>query len=239
MSAEQTASLMQRFGLPPDEIYRRSFALVDALLPAGNWAPDEREILRRIIHATGDLQLAQAVHFTNGAVEAGLTALERGATIFTDVRMVAAGINLRLIQALGCSTEVLIAREGLEERAQVAGITRSAAGVEAALFALAGTVVVIGNAPTALLTLLDALDAGRCKPPALIVGMPVGFVATPESKAALLERRYPAITIEGTRGGSSSAAATVNALLGLALRRRAGIALGNPGQASGEEIKTL
>lgn len=235
MSTEQKASLMQRFGFPPDEIYRRSFALVDALLPAGSWTPDEREILRRIVHATGDPQLASVVCFTNSAIDAGLAALEQGATIFTDVRMVAAGINLRLTQALGCSVQALIEQEGLEERARAAGITRSAAAIEAALPALAGVVVVIGNAPTALLRLLDALDAGQCKPPALIVGMPVGFVATPESKAALLERRYPAITIEGTRGGSPLAAAAVNALLSLTLRRREQSLRNGTGQLSGEE----
>ena len=81
---------------------------------------------------------------------------------------------------------------------------------------IAASVVASGNAPTALLALLDALDEGRCEPPALIIGMPVGFVATREAKDALWERPYPAILIEGTRGGSPAAAATVNALLDLA-----------------------
>ena len=212
-------SLLQRYGLPPDEIYRRSFATVDALLPDAStspWSAAERQVVQRIVHATGDPELASHVRFTSGAVEAGIAALRRSAPIYTDVRMVAAGLNERLVKAAGCQTHILIAREGLASAAERLGMTRSAAAIESALPELAGAVVVIGNAPTALLALLDALDEGRCLPPALIVGMPVGFIATRESKAALLERTYPAISIEGTRGGSAAAASTLNALLALA-----------------------
>jgi precorrin-8X/cobalt-precorrin-8 methylmutase len=216
VSVDMTTGLMQRWALLPDEIYRRSFAIVDALLPPGDWTQAERQVIRRIVHATGDPHLASLVRFTPGAPDAGVTALMRGAPIFTDMHMVAAGINSEMVRAVGSSIHVLIAQEGLEAAAQATGTTRSAAAIEAALSQLTGALVVIGNAPTALLALLDALDTRRCLPPALIVGMPVGFVATPESKDALLERPYPAITIVGTRGGSPAAAATVNALLALA-----------------------
>lgn len=208
--------LMQRFGLSPDEIYGRSFATVDALLPAGTWSLQERHIIRRIVHATGDPQLALAVRFKPEAISAGIAALLGHATLFTDVQMVAAGIQRRWCDMLDCSVHVLIAQDGLSEVAAAAQITRSAAAVLQALPQLSGNIVVIGNAPTALLALLDALDEGQCEPPALIIGMPVGFIATRESKEALWERPYPAITIEGTRGGSPVAAATVNALLDLA-----------------------
>ncbi len=186
--------LMQRLALPPDEIYRRSFATVEALLPAGDWSPEERHVLRRIVHATGDPQLALQVRFKPEAIERGIAALQQSTAIFTDVHMVAAGCNKRWCDALGCSIHVL-----------------------KALPLLGDTIVVIGNAPTALLALLDALDEGRCEPPALILGMPVGFIATPEAKNALWERAYPAIIVEGTRGGSPVAAATLNALFSLAL----------------------
>lgn len=211
--------LMQQFGLPPDEIYRRSFATVDALLPAGTWSPQERHIIRRIVHATGDLQLASVVRFKPKAISTGIAAFLRHASLFTDVHMVAAGIQRRWCDALGCSMQVLIAQDGLTDLAAAAQITRSAAAILQVLPLLGGNIVVIGNAPTALLALLDALDEGRCEPPALIIGMPVGFIATRESKHALWERPYPAITIEGTRGGSPVAAATVNALLDLARQR--------------------
>jgi precorrin-8X/cobalt-precorrin-8 methylmutase len=212
-------NLMQQFGLPPDEIYRRSFATVDALLPAGIWSPEERHIIRRIVHATGDPQLAPAVRFKPNAISAGIAALHHHASLFTDVHMVAAGIQKQWCDALGCAIQVLIAQEGLAEIAATEQITRSAAAILKALPLLGGSVVVIGNAPTALLALLDALDEGHCEPPALIIGMPVGFIATRESKEALWERPYPAITIEGTRGGSPAAAATVNALLDLARQK--------------------
>jgi precorrin-8X/cobalt-precorrin-8 methylmutase len=208
--------LIQQFGLPPDEIYRRSFATVDALLPAGIWSPEERHIIRRIVHATGDPQLAPVVRFKPDAISAGIAALHHHASLFTDVHMVAAGIQKQWYDALGCTLHVLIAQEGLAEIAETEQITRSAAAILKALPRLGGSVIVIGNAPTALLALLDALDEGRCEPPALIIGMPVGFIATRESKDALWERPYPAITIEGTRGGSPAAAATINALLDLA-----------------------
>ena len=212
-------TLMQRFALLPDEIYRRSFATVDALLPAGNWSSEERHVLRRIVHATGDPQLALQVRFKPASIERGIVALQQHTAIFTDVHMVAAGCNKRWSDALECSIHVLIAQEGLEVAAQAAQITRSAAAIIKALPLLGGTIVVIGNAPTALLALLDALDEGRCKSPALIIGMPVGFIATAEAKNALWERAYPAIIVEGTRGGSPVAAATLNALFSLALQR--------------------
>jgi precorrin-8X/cobalt-precorrin-8 methylmutase len=235
--------LMQQFALLPAEIYRRSFATVDALLPAGNWSPEERHIICRVVHATGDPQLATMMRFKPDAISAGIVAFQRGAargigsaqgttpTVFTDVHMVAAGIHKRWLEALGCTLHVLIAQDGLTELAAKAQITRSAAAVLQALPLLGGSVVVIGNAPTALLALLDALDEGCYEPPALIIGMPVGFVATREAKDALWERSYPAILVEGTRGGSPAAAATVNALLDLALQEHAGSSVGVGGMA--------
>lgn len=225
MSDASHRSLLQRYGLPPDEIYRRSFATVEALLDQAPtpqsqaWSAAERQVVARIIHASGDPDLAPLVRFSTGAVAAGVAALRQGAPIFTDVRMVAAGVNERLASAAGCAVHTLIARAphaGAMAGPGAALVTRSAAAIEAALPELAGAIVAIGNAPTALLALLDALDEGRCAPPAIIIGMPVGFIATRESKAALLERPFPAISIEGTRGGSPAAAATVNALLALA-----------------------
>src|SRR6266536_5631990 len=137
--------LMQRLAWPPDEIYRRSFATVEALLPAGDWSPEERHVLRRIVHATGDPQLALQVRFKPEAIERGIAALQQSTAIFTDVHMVAAGCNKRWSDALGCSIHVLIAQEGLEVAAQSARMTRAAAAVIKALPNLGSTVVVIGN----------------------------------------------------------------------------------------------
>jgi precorrin-8X/cobalt-precorrin-8 methylmutase len=215
-------SLMQRYALPPDEIYRRSFETIDALFPTHSWSPEEYQVIRRIVHASGDPQLAEHVRFKPGALAQGMAALARRATIFTDVRMVAAGLRVQWCESLGCTVQTLLALyEANAIVQQSEQMTRSAAAVLQALPLLGGAIVVIGNAPTALLALLDALDEGRCEPPALIIGMPVGFVATCESKAALWERPYAAVIVEGTRGGSAVAAATVNALLALALKQSA------------------
>jgi precorrin-8X/cobalt-precorrin-8 methylmutase len=212
-------SLMQKYGLPPDEIYRRSFATIDALLPDYSWSIEERQVITRIVHATGDVQLAGSVYFKPDAIKQALAAIACGATLFTDVSMVAAGINKSLAHFHRCSITNLLDQPALAALAQDQQITRSAAAVVRALPRLGQQIVVIGNAPTALLALLDALDEGRCQLPALIIGMPVGFIATRESKAALWERPYPSITIEGTRGGSPAAAATINALLALAKQK--------------------
>ncbi len=217
-------SLMQRFALPPDEIYRRSFETIDALLSSDNWSPDEYQVVRRVVHASGDPQLASHIHFKPGALEQGIVALLRRGAIFTDVRMVAAGIRAEWCETLNCSVQTLLARQSVKNPGSPELITRSATAVQQALPLLGQNIVVIGNAPTALLALLDALDEGRCELPALIIGMPVGFIATRESKDALWERPYASIIVEGTRGGSPVAAATVNALLALALQRSKQIA---------------
>src|SRR5260370_40638394 len=142
--------LMQQFALPPDEIYRRSFATVDALLPAGTWSPEERHIVRRIVHATGDPQLAPAVRFKPEAISTGVAAFLRHASLFTDVHMVAAGIQKQWCEALDCTIQVLIAQDGLTEFAAAVQLTRSVASILKALPLLGGSVVLLWDAPTAL-----------------------------------------------------------------------------------------
>src|SRR5436305_1649304 len=151
-------SLMQRYALPPDEIYRRSFETIDALFPTHNWSLEEYQVIRRIVHASGDPQLAEYVRFKPEALAQGMAALARQATIFTDVRMVAAGLRVQWCESLGCSVQTLLARyEANATVQQPEQMTRSAAAVLQALPLLGGVIVVIGNAPTALLALLDAL----------------------------------------------------------------------------------
>jgi len=217
---------MQRFGLAPDEIERRSLALVEDAIPScSGWTSEAREVVKRMVYAAGDLALAGLARVHPDAVEAGLQAIRSRAPIVCDVRMVAAGLRAyegSVHVALDVPLPPL-------ERSDPAGwhskrlgegtLTRTAAGMRALENELDGGIAVIGNAPTALLTLLDMIDEGRCQP-ALIIGTPVGFVAAAESKQALLERDLPAITVEGTRGGSAVAAAAMNALLILAAGRR-------------------
>ncbi|MBM3941709.1 MAG: precorrin-8X methylmutase [SAR202 cluster bacterium] len=208
-------SLVQKYALLPDEIDRQSLQMVEASLPSSlGFAHREHYVVCRIVRAEGDPDIATSVRFSPGAVAKGLAALAARAPVLTDVRMVEAGISRALLQRHGIATRCLIDAPQVAERARREGTTRSVAALRELQPQLNGAVVAIGNAPTALLALLDMVDAGEALP-ALIIGMPVGFVACPESKEELMRRQTPYISIQGRRGGSSAAAATVNALLDL------------------------
>lgn len=198
---------MQRFALTPEEIERRSLSLIEAAIPScSGWTSAAREVVKRMVYAGGDLALAGLARVHPDAVEAGRQAIHAGAPIVCDVRMVAAGLR-------PVSRPVHVAVDAAPSAA--GGSTRVAAGMQALQSELDGGIAVIGNAPTALLALLDMVDEGRCQP-ALVIATPVGFVAAAESKQELMRRDVPWITIEGSRGGSPLAAAAFNALLILA-----------------------
>ncbi len=171
-----------------------------------------RGVAVRLIHACGMTDLAGDLRFSPGAAEAGRAAIARGAPVICDVEMVRSGI---IRNRFGAGNEIVCTLNdaGVAERASASGQTRSAAAVEFWGERLAGAVVAIGNAPTALFRLLELLDDGAPRP-ALIVGMPVGFVGAAESKAELAAnpRGCEFIAIRGRRGGSALAAAAVNAL---------------------------
>ena len=208
-------SLVEKYALLPEEIDQESLKMVQASLPRGlRLTPKEHYVLCRIVRAEGDPGIAPSVRFSPGAVEAGLSALRAAAPIATDVRMVEMGISKALLREANIATKCLIDAPEVAERARTEGTTRSVAAMRELAPQMDGAVCAIGNAPTALLALLDLLDAGAVSP-ALIIGMPVGFVACAESKEELVKRNVPYITVEGRRGGSSAAAATVNALLDL------------------------
>ena len=211
-------SLVQRYALLPDEIDRESLKLVQASLAASlkglSLSQREHYVVCRIVRAEGDPEIAQAIKFSPGAVERAIEALEAGAAVLTDVRMVEAGIARALLKSRRVTTRCLIDAPEVATRAQREGTSRSVAAMRELAPYMNGAVVAIGNAPTALLALLDLVDQGQAAP-ALIIGMPVGFVACVESKEELIQRSVPYIAIRGRRGGSSAAAAAVNALLAL------------------------
>jgi precorrin-8X/cobalt-precorrin-8 methylmutase len=216
----QRMSLVQKYALLPDEIDRESLKLVQASLPRSlSLSPREHYVVCRIVRAEGDPELAQAVRFSPGAVDQAITALEAGAPILTDVRMVEAGIAKALLQSRGVATRCVIDTPEVAARAEWEGTSRSVAAMRELAPCMNGAVVAVGNAPTALLSLLDLVDQ-RWVSPALIIGMPVGFVACVEAKEELIQRSVPYIAIRGRRGGSSAAAATVNALLALMPKRK-------------------
>ena len=198
----------------PQAIEAESVRIVEELLGPLDLEEEAAAVLRRMVHAAGDPSLASLFRAAPGAARAGVAALRAGAGVYTDVEMVRAGINKRLLGTLGGEAVCAVSREGVAEAARRAGTTRSEAGLRLLGERLAGQVVAVGNAPTALFTVLELARSGVR--PALVVGMPVGFVGAARSKAELAAGGLPYLTVEGTRGGSTLAAAAVNALLILA-----------------------
>jgi precorrin-8X/cobalt-precorrin-8 methylmutase len=193
-------------------IYARSFAIIRAEADLSGFSPDEADIAVRMIHACGQVDVARHIVFGGDLVGAARGALAGGAPILCDAEMVAHGITRARLPA---NNEVICALNDPRTAALAAktATTRSAAALDLWLDRLAGAVVAIGNAPTALFRLLDLIDAGAPKP-AAIVGIPVGFVGAAESKAALAEnpRGVPFLIVRGRIGGSAMTAAAVNAL---------------------------
>jgi precorrin-8X/cobalt-precorrin-8 methylmutase len=188
------------------ESYRRLAARIDL----SHLPPGPRAIIERVIHATADLEFADSLRLTDGAVEAGLAALRQGCPVVADVEMVLAGIR-----AVGAECFLAEARATTEP----SGLTLSARAIElAAIRYPDGALFVVGCAPTALERLLDLVEGGRLRP-ALVVGVPVGFVGAAESKERLRSfATLPSISNVGERGGSAVAAAVVNALARLQTR---------------------
>jgi precorrin-8X/cobalt-precorrin-8 methylmutase len=195
-----------------DEIYRRSFSIIRAEADLTGIPADLEKLAVRIAHASGMVDVIGDLAFSDKAGIAGRDALDAGAPILCDSRMLAAGITRARLP----KNNVVLSTLGdpaVPELARKLGTTRSAAAVELWRPHLAGSVVAVGNAPTVLFRLLEMLDEGAPKP-ALIIGFPVGFVGAAESKAALAEnsRGTPFVVVRGRRGGSAMAAAAVNAL---------------------------
>jgi len=194
------------------EIYRNSFAIIRAEANLDGIPADLEKLAVRVIHACGMVDAVEDLCFSPGAGKAGRDALAAGAPILCDARMVLEGVTRTRLPA---NNPVIctLKDDGVAEMALEKGNTRSAVALELWRPHLEGSVVVIGNAPTALFYLLEMIDAGAPKP-ALILGFPVGFVGAAESKAMLAadSRGVPFVVMQGRRGGSAMAAAAVNAL---------------------------
>lgn len=193
-------------------IYRQSFAIIRQEADLARFDPVEEMTVVRMVHATGMVGLEAHVRFTTGMAVATRAALEGGAPILCDVRMVSEGITRSRLPADNAVICTLYEPE-VPELAQRLGTTRSAAALELWRPHLAGAVVAIGNAPTALFHLLNMLQDPACPRPAAIIGCPVGFVGAAESKAALMAAPpVPALVVQGRLGGSAITVAAVNAL---------------------------
>ena len=199
----------------PNEIYRQSFEIIQKEAELSGYSQTERQLVMRLIHACGMVDLTDDIVISSKAVDAGISALSRGAPVICDVEMVRRGIierNLAQNNELLCG----LAMDGAVDYSKQAKTTRSAAGIEVLKQQIPGSIIAIGNAPTALFHLLELLREGL-PAPALIIGCPVGFVGAVESKEALIDAApdlsdVSFITVRGRRGGSAMAAAAVNAL---------------------------
>lgn len=201
----------------PAEIYRQSFAIIRREAAQAGWlqafTPEEEPVVVRMVHAAGLVPLAAQVVFSPGVVRAARAALHAGAPILCDARMVAEGVTRARLPA---DNAVLCTLHdpAVPQLARELGTTRSAAALELWRPHLAGAVVAIGNAPTALFHLLDMLGRDAdCPRPAAIIGCPVGFVGAAESKDALMQALpAPALVVRGRLGGSAITAAALNAI---------------------------
>ncbi|MFI5002571.1 MAG: precorrin-8X methylmutase [Reyranellales bacterium] len=193
------------------EIYRRSFGIIRAEADLARFSPAEERVAVRIIHACGMTDIARDIVMSPAFAESGRNALLAGKPIFCDSKMVANGITRARLPA---NNEIVCTLDdpAVPEIARLIGNTRSAAALDLWRDRLAGSVVAIGNAPTALFRLLELLD-GAAPVPAAVIGLPVGFVGAAESKEALAaDGRVSYLIVRGRKGGSAMAVAAVNAL---------------------------
>ena len=199
-----------------------SFSIIDAEVGPHSFPPREWEIVRRVIHATADFEFKELMSFHPRAVDAGIAALRASCAILPDVKMIQVGLNEERLQYFGCPTACYISDADVIQKAKEANSTRAREAYRKAheLGQLQGSIVAVGNAPTALLEILELAQSEGVKP-ALVVGVPVGFVSAAESKEALLESDIPYIVSRGRKGGSTIAVSILHALMVFAAEKQA------------------
>lgn len=203
--------------MKPEEIEKQSFQIIDKEAGEHDWSGAEWQVVRRAIHTSADFEYARSMVFSDGVIEQAVKALQDGVGIVTDTTMALSGISKARLAPFGCRVACHVADPDVAELAAKEGVTRSIAAMRKAVANPANRIFVIGNAPTALFELLRLMQQGQVNP-ALIIGLPVGFVGAEESKNALAAEGHdvPFITNIGRKGGSNVAAAVVNALAILA-----------------------
>jgi precorrin-8X/cobalt-precorrin-8 methylmutase len=209
--------LMDSLDMKPEDIEAESFRIIDAEAGEHGWPDSEWQIVRRAIHTSADFEYARSMILSDDVIEKAVAAFKNGYGIVTDTNMALSGISKPRLTNLGCTVTCHVADPDVAEAAGTEGITRSIAAMRKAVADRNNRIFVIGNAPTALFELLRLIESGVATP-ALIIGLPVGFVGAEESKNALAADIHgiPFITNIGRKGGSNVAAAVINALAILA-----------------------
>lgn len=196
----------------PEEIEQASMKIIAEEM--GPWSGPEENlpVVKRVVHTTADFDFVKNLRFSQGAVEKARAALAAGAAVVTDTRMAAAGINKISAARFGVEVMCRMSEPSVREEAAKRGTTRAVVSMERAAAETPGAVFAIGNAPTALIRLCELIGEGKAAP-ALVIGVPVGFVNVVESKELLVGTKVPYIAAMGRKGGSAVASAIVNALL--------------------------
>jgi precorrin-8X/cobalt-precorrin-8 methylmutase len=199
-----------------------SFAIIDAEAGPHDFDARQWQIVRRVIHATADFEFKTLLRMSQNAVEEGIQALLRGAPIICDVKMIIAGLNEDRLKAYGCATHSFISDEDVIAEAKAKNSTRAIEAMRKAhrLGLVDGGIVAVGNAPTALIETARLVKEAGARP-ALIIGVPVGFVSAAESKELAMQAEAPYIVARGRKGGSTIAVAIIHALLLLSTEPRA------------------
>ncbi len=198
--------------MKPHEIEQLSFQIIDSEAGGHDFSPDQWQVVRRVIHTSADFEWQEMIRLHPLAIASGVAAIRNGGAIITDTNMARVGIRQRDLVRFGGTVGCYMTDERVAETAVQKGTTRAKAAVDVAAPELTGGIYVVGNAPTALLRLIELMGQGKANP-ALVVGLPVGFVNAAESKTLLLGSDVPYITNVGRKGGSNVAAAVVNALI--------------------------
>ena len=198
--------------IKPMDIEKRSFAIITELLGDTQLDPENELVIKRVIHTTADFDYVENLVFSPHAVGKGIAALREGCDIVTDTQMAKAGINKTILGRLGGEVHCFMSDPDVAAEAKERGVTRATVSMERAAQLSKPCVFAIGNAPTALISLHELMEAGKLDP-ALIIGVPVGFVNVVESKELFLDSPVPHIIARGRKGGSNVAAAICNAML--------------------------
>lgn len=196
----------------PMDIEKRSFEIITEILGENQPAPENELVVKRVIHTTADFDYAENLSFSQGAVAKGVEALRSGCDIVTDTQMARAGINKTVLGKLGGQVHCFMSDPDVAEEAKARGVTRAIVSMERAAALTKPCIFAIGNAPTALISLRELIDGGKLSP-ALVIGVPVGFVNVVESKELIMGAGVPYIVARGRKGGSNVAAAICNAML--------------------------
>lgn len=195
----------------PAQIERQSFEIIERELPHA-LDPVQAPVIKRVIHTTADFSYADSMCFSENAIERGREAIRAGTDIVTDTQMAKAGINKKKLSVYGGAVHCFMSDEDVAAQAAARGITRAAVSMEKSSIMGDNLIYAIGNAPTALIRLYELIEEGKIKP-ALVIGVPVGFVHVVEAKELIMRTQIPYIVARGRKGGSNVAAAICNALL--------------------------